>query len=145
MTDTVSREVAEAEFVRFCEAMALVFDESKMTDEDKKGFLAQKETFLGAVERGQITVNEDGEPTLHLLRPVTFTAPGSGEKTISELTFYEPSGATFRAIDGKGKLADAQKTQAMLAQLCRTSIATFENMKNRDFRVANAVFMLFLG
>jgi hypothetical protein len=127
----VTREVAEAEFVRFFEAMDLRLEDPDLDEEDRKSFNDNRRTFLEAVERGVLVVNENGEPV--------FT-PAEG----SPITFYEPTGATIMAMDRIKKGHDIKRSYAVMSEQTKTPIARFTGMKQREFKVCEAVFILFL-
>ena len=97
---TISVEAATAEFARFTDCMDLDVDEKSMTDEDKVDFAQLKRDFIKNDTKGIVTVNEEGEPTVHFQRP-----PSTDEED-QRVVFYEPDGAAFLALDKGKKNAD---------------------------------------
>jgi hypothetical protein len=130
--EKVAKEVAEADFERFLEAMDLDPDRGRMDADDVKSFEDVKAKFVRAVQRGQLVVDEKGQP-------VVTTSDG---KT---LTFYEPTGASFTAMDSRKKGQDVAKMIAMMGDMCRVGPAVFAGLKNRDFKICQAIVQLFLG
>lgn len=130
----VAREVAENEFQRFVDLMMLDVDVSKMDVEESKSFNQQREIILTAIQRGNMVVDDEGQPIY---------TPVSDEG--GPITFYEPTGATFMAMDGKKKNADMSKLFAAMADMTRQPPIRFAKMKNRDTKVCMAVFTLFLA
>jgi hypothetical protein len=128
---TIAEEVAEEEFARFLETMDLV-PADNLDDEDRKGFEDCKRRFIAAVRAGTLVVNEKGEPV--------FT-PGDGRGPI---TFHEPKGASFIAMDTKKRGHDVAKSLAAMADMTQQTIARFSAMPNRDLRVCQAIQILFL-
>ena len=63
--NSVDAATAELEFERFVECMDLDVNEKTMTDEDRVDFQSLKDLFVKNVKSGKITVNDDGEPTVH--------------------------------------------------------------------------------
>lgn len=130
----VAREVAENEFQRFADLMALDVDVSKMDADDAKSFVQQREVILAAIQRGHMTIDEEGQPIY---------APQADEG--GPIVFYEPTGATFMAMDGKKKNADMSKLFAAMADMTKQPPIRFAKMKNRDMKVCMAVITLFLA
>lgn len=130
----VATEVAEAEFDRFCEAMDLDVDVAKMDSEDRKAFDAAKRVVVRAIERGHLVVDEKGQPIY---------TPQTGNS--GPITFYEPTGATFMAMDAKKRGQDVGKSMSMLADITRRDAKTFAVMPNRDLKVCSTLMNLFLG
>lgn len=128
----VAREVAEAELVRFMEAMDLDADKSKMDPDDLKSFEEVKAKFVAAIERGQLVVDEKG-------RPVFTTSTGEA------LTFNEPTGASFMAMDAKKKDHNVGKMLMVLADITGRDAKVFSKLPNRDFKVCQAIVSLFLA
>ncbi len=128
-------EVAEKEFDRFTEAMDLDVDCEKMDEDDLKGFQSQKNIILLAIQKGDLSINENGEPV--------FTPTRSNEG--KPITFYEPTGATVMAMDKKKKSQEIAKQFAMMAEMTQTSPSTFSKMKYVDLKVCTAITVLFMG
>lgn len=131
-TQIVAREVAEAEFVRFFEAMDLRLEDPDLDEEDQKAFREHRRIFIEAVERGTLVVNDDGEPV--------YTPPSTGKP----IAFHEPTGATLMAMDQIKKGHDVKRSYAVMASQTKTPIAVFSAMAQREFKVCEAVFVLFL-
>jgi len=128
----VATEVAEQEFERFIEAMDLDIDTSRMDVDDTRSFEEAKHIIVRAMERGSLVVDENGQPV--------YTLSG-GER----ITFYEPTGATFMAMDNKKRGQDVAKLVAIMADMTRQPAATFSKLPNRDFKVCRTLVTLFLG
>lgn len=130
----VATEVAEQEFDRFVEAMDLDVDPAGMDDDDKASFKVAKRRIITGIERGQIVVDEKGQPV--------FT-PSMGNT--SAIVFYEPRGASLMASDQKKKGHDVAKMLATLADMTKQPPARFSDMVNRDLKIVLALGNLFLG
>jgi len=133
----ISREMAEQEFERFGEAMDLDFDVSFMEDEDRKGFEVAKRRIVSAIMSGAMVVNDDGCPI--------YTPQREEGGDANPNTYYEPTGATYMAMDRKKKTEDMGKMMALMADYTKTSSGLFGKMKNADLKVCLAVTTLFLG
>lgn len=131
---TVAKEVAEAEFERFLESMDLDADPSTMDADDAKAFDEAKRTLVRAIERGSLVVDEKGQPIY---------TPQLGD--IGAITFYEPTGASFIAMDGKKKDQQMAKMFAVMADMTRKPAATFSKLTMRDFKICQTLVTLFLG
>lgn len=138
--EKVAREVAEAEFDRWAEAMDLVakFDDEAMKamdDEDKRSFVTQKRVIVDAIRFGRLVVNDSGE--FVYTQQVGATDP---------ITFHEPTGASLMAMDKAGKAGHGiTKTFAVLAEMTGTSAQRFSGMKNRDLAVCQAILGFLLA
>ena len=132
----IDREVAEAEFDRFVEAMDLDLDPSTMDKEDGADFTRLRDSMVRAIEKGAVLIHETtGEP-------IFLPTKDLGHDTI---TFYEPTGASLMATDGKGKHADVRKMFAMMSDMTRTSPGTFASMPSRDLKICQNIVTLFLA
>lgn len=128
----VAREVAEAEFERFLDAMDLKIGLVDLDDEDKASLAAARSRIVGEIVRGRVVVDEDGQPRFT-------TSEGH------EVVFYEPKGSTFMAADKRKDGHNIAKMYAILAEMTRESPARFANMKGRDIKTCQAILLLFLG
>jgi hypothetical protein len=135
MENKIIQEVAEADFNRFADMMDLDFDVKGMGAEDRAGFENNKRVMVNAIMRGELVVNDKGEPVYTCQR-------GDDRPTV---TFHEPTGATFMAMDRKKKNEDIGKTYASMADMCKVDAVVFAKMKYPDLKVCQAVFVLFLG
>lgn len=132
----ICREMAEQEFVRFCDAMAIEHDESAMPEGDLEDFKAIRGAIVSAIASGRVTINDNGEPVLALSSEI------HGK---SSLTFREFTGGNLRAADGVGKNDNVRRMFALMAAQCGTSVATFDAMPQRDLKIAQKLFQLFLA
>lgn len=132
MDNVITQEVAEQEFERWAEAMDLDLDTSAMDAEDLTGFAKQKRRILRAMGRGALVINEDGM--------AVYTPQNRKTKSQEPLTFHERTGASLMAMDGKKKNADAAKTYAVMADMCKTHPSTFAGMVGEDVKVCEALF-----
>lgn len=135
MTEIVAREVAENEFNRFCDDMDIDRDLSKMDEDDTKGFNDNKELIVNAIMDGRLVLNDDSEPVY---------TPKRG-KDSNPLTFREPTGATFMAMDRKKSGQDVGKMIALMDEITRSAPGTCSRLKGVDFKVARSIVTLFLA
>jgi hypothetical protein len=132
----VAKEVAEQEFERWAEAMGLrrMFDPATLDEEDKKALAIHRGALLGAIEDGNLTVNDEGE--------FVFT-PVMGDRT--PLTFHEPDGAMLRTADTVKMGEGVSREQKLLGAITKTSASRFSGMKRRDLTICDSIFSLFLA
>lgn len=131
MDNVIDKETAEAEFERFCEMADLDLDEA--LDEEEKSTLENlRRTFVKAVMRGRLVINEKGE--------AEYTPEQGGV-----ITFYEVRGETLLASDSVKQGKDIARMFAMLGAMTRQPPARFAKMPMRDFKVCKAVFLLFMS
>lgn len=133
---TVSTEVAEAEYERFCDLMDLDIDVDGLDEDDQKELEDKKRVLVKAICKGHLTVSDAGEPTVRLKIPVD---------EVSEITFHEPDGSTILVTDKVRKDRSAAKLFEVMANLTGQPAHVFGKLKMRDMRVCQAVTTLFLG
>lgn len=136
MAEAVAQEVAEDEFARMCEARRLDVDESEMDEDDLAKFLEIKRHIVKAIARGDLMVGDNGDPV--------YTPPVAGAKS---LTFYQPTGATFMAMDSKdGKYkGNMTATAAAITEMTRTTPGDVSKLAAPDFRICCDLANLFLA
>jgi hypothetical protein len=132
----VAQEVAEAEFVRFLDAMDIDADMKALDEDDRGAFEKHKRNVVHAIIRGDLVVNDKGEPVY---------TPRVAIKDIDSLTFHEPTGATLRAADGKKQGDDNARVHAIMGAMTRKPPVVFANMSVRDLKVCSSIVTLFLG
>lgn len=131
----IAPEVAEQEFKRFADSMALDVDVSAMDDEDRKGFEQQKRLIVRAICHGGLVINDNGEP-------VYTTSRGKDPVTVC---FHEPEGAVLMAMDRKGQKENVGKMYVTMGEMTKQPAKVFANMKMADLKVCMAIFTLFLA
>ena len=132
----VSEEVAKAELERFCEAMDLDLDTSRLNEEAINNLEDAKHQFVRAVMNGSLVVEDDGVPV--------FTPRKM--KDAQPIRFPEPTGAVKMEIDRiSGRYKAVTKTYALMEALTGQSKGFFSKMLNRDLKVCEAITNLFLG
>lgn len=133
--EVVALEVAEAEFERFIDAMDLAPSAFKQDDGNIEIYESAKKTIIDAIMRGHLTVDSEGQ--------VVFT-PQVGDT--SPMTFYEPTGKSKMMGDYTKEGHNFKRMYTMIAQLTKQDgIARFEQMKQRDLVVVEAMFALFFA
>jgi len=131
----VDSETAENEFNRFVDMMDLDLDATFMDEEDRKGLELQKRRIVRSIQSGALVINDEGEPV--------FTPQRSNE--IEALTFHEPTGSAFMAMDKRKKNEDVSKMYAVMAEMSKVHSNVFSKLKGSDLKVCQAVVTLFLG
>ena len=129
----VDVSVAEVEFDRFCDAMGLDVDPVFMNEEDRANLTKHRAVIVDSIRDGKVVISEAGEP---IFSPSDDSDP---------LTFYEPTGATFLAMDSRKKGHDVAKMNAMLSDMTKTDPGRFSKMRNRDYKICQSLITVFLG
>lgn len=133
---TVAREVAEAEFDRFCQAMDLDVSQEKMDLESLSGFKQQKEKVVTAIENGSLIINDAGEPVFMPQRTKDWKDP---------IHFTEPTGATYMEMDRKKKDQDVSKLFAIMSSMTGVYSGQLAKLKGTDIKLCQALTALFLA
>lgn len=133
----VAKEVAEADFEKWLAEMGLSdkCDPARLNDEDKRSLAAVKELLISALMGGSLVVDGGG--------CFVFTPTRSADQT--PITFAEPTGASYMAMDQAKRGQDVQKTIKFLADITRQSPTRFAKMVNRDLAVCSAISAIFLA
>jgi hypothetical protein len=124
----IDKETAGQELDRCLEAMGL----DPAGGEDKR---ESRDTLVEAIRRGWLVVNAEG------LAVFTPQRSDPGEP----LTFKEPDGAVYLAMDNRKPDHSTGKMFAVLAALTGNNAGVFGRMKKRDLDVVLALASLFLG
>jgi len=128
----IDKESATAEFMRFCEAMDIDTDyKENRDDDDAKGFFENRAVIVEAIMKGSLIVNDEGEPV--------YTFKGT------PLTFHEPCGRDFMAMDGKKDTAQFKKMFHLMGSICRTAPNVFANMPQRHLKICQAITIFFMA
>lgn len=135
MTELVAREVAEMQFDKFCDDMAIDTNVEKMKEADADGFNENKEIIIAAMMSGAIILNDDSEPV--------FTPTRKGFP--NPLTFREPSGADLMAMDRKKSGEDVGKMFALMDSITKSVPGTCSKLKGPDLKTAQAIMVLFMA
>lgn len=116
--------------------MDLDADAAQMTEEDAQSFRAQRRRVVGAIEAGNLVINENGEPVLTV---------ESVEVDGGKITFYEPTGAALMASDGKKKDDRMRQMYSIMGAMTKQHANVFAKMKRRELKICEAVAVLFLA
>jgi len=134
MENLIPKEMAEADFDRFIEAMDLDVDPAFMDDEDRTAFEKQKRRIIKAMMIGTLIINDNGE--------AVYTPHRSDIK--DPITFHERTGASLMAMDNKKKNQDVAKTYAVMGSMTKTHPGVFSKLKGTDIKVCEAIFALLM-
>lgn len=133
----VSKEVAEDEFVRMCEARDLDVDTSDMDEEDKKRLESLRKSIVKAIMLGRIVVLEDGTVEVRLRRPVD---------QVAVIRFGRPTGATLVALSGKKTKSNIEDAYLAAANMSDVPKAIFDRLDYQaDGKLVTELVPLFLG
>jgi hypothetical protein len=137
-------DAAAAEFDRFIELMGLDFDEASFTDEDRKGFEDLKYKIVKAIRAGTLIVHDAADQPSEPNKPrkgATFSPVTGGEP----ITFWEPTGQAYIAMDQRKKDHLGEKMHEAIAAVTRQPAVRFTNMPMRDLKVCHAIINLFFA
>ena len=108
--------------------------EATWQTKDLQSFKSAKRVIIRAMRMEHLVINEKGEPR--------YTPQLGNTDTI---TFHEPTGATYLAMDQKKKGHDIGKMFASMGDQTHTSAGRFSSMNARDLKVCQALIVLFLA
>ncbi len=131
----VVKEQAQADFDQFVEKMDLDLDTEDMDPEDRTQFEKQQKKILKEIMRGNLVINDNGEPVYTPHRTDGVTDP---------ITFYEPNGAVLLMMDKKKAGQDVGKMYAIIGAMTHQNAAIFSKLKGTDYKVCSAIASLFL-
>ena len=127
----VAREVAEADFERFCEMLdAYSSADDLLNEEDVKSFEDNKGKFVRAVMNGSLVVEEDGTP-VYMPRMGDWSTP---------LRFTEPDAGMISVSVDLGKEREKMRKQiALIAAMTKRTPQEIGRLKQRDFKICNMI------
>ncbi len=132
----IAKEVAEAEFDRFADLMDLDVNTEGMSADEKRDFTVQRDRLVRVIQSGALVINGNGEPVY---------TPQRAEGDVNPITFNEPTGASYLAMDRKKVGEDMGKLFSTMADVTGQSAGLFSKMKNSDLKVCIAIITLFLA
>lgn len=135
MEQKVAHDVALDEFNRFCDSMDIDNNTDAMTEEDAKSFEEPKGVIIRAIMEGSLLINDDGEPEY---------TPKNSPK-VGNLTFREPNGADYMAMDRKKEGQNIAKMWTLAESVTKSAPGTIANLRNRDLKVVRAIMQLFMA
>jgi hypothetical protein len=134
-TEKASKSFEEEEFIRYCEANNLDYNEEDMDEDDRKGFQQIKKRFIKAVKEKRLVV--DGT---NLLYTVSKYSPQAGE----ELVVRRPIGRDFMAMDGFKENQRMQQLNGFIASICGQEKSFIARLDVSDQQFLRDVGTLFL-
>lgn len=138
MEDKISKELAEEEFVKWCELNDLDCDEALMNDEDKAAFEPLKARIVKAIQKGSAVIDGD---TLEYTLSDKYEGGMAGMK----ITVNPPTARMFAGMDGYKETQQIKKIQGAMSALCGVDVGVFAKMKVPDWKFFNAVCILFMS
>ena len=133
--ELIAKEVAEKEFERIVDALDLDMDTEGMIPEEIKETEATERKITRYIQRGYVTVDDAGIPTVHAKR----------SKDIKPIVFSNPTGDVMDAMDEAKTGKDFAKIKNSMASLTRVPAKYFSMMHLKDRQICQDVYMLFLG
>lgn len=127
----IEKEVAQNEFERWASAWRIEVDESELNEEDAQSLNEQRSKIVKAIERGYLTVSEDGTEL------VLNTNKG-------DVTFKEPTGAAYLAMD-QHKNKNMASSFGFMGAMTGTPAKYWSSVRGADLKIAQAVTAIFLA
>jgi len=127
----IEKEVAQNEFERWASAWRIEIDESELNEEDAQSLSEQRSKIVKAIERGYLTVSEDGTEL------VLNTNKG-------DVTFKEPTGAAYLAMD-QHKNKNMASSFGFMGAMTGTPAKYWSSVRGADLKIAQAVTAIFLA
>jgi len=138
MEPVVAREVAEADFERFCNRHDLRVQPSKFSPDAVEMWREQKDIIIEEMMAGRLIVTDDGM--------INFQAYSSGFKNPT-LCFKELSYEFLEETDKYAKEGIHKRNRMLLAHLTGrvATAAEFYHMGKRDYHVCTAILVIIQG
>lgn len=127
----IEKEVAQTEFERWAAAWRIEIDDSELSEDDKESFNEQRSKVVKAIQRGYLTVSEDGSEL------VLSTDKG-------DVTFKEPTGAAYLAMD-QHKNKNMASSFGFMGAMTGNPAKFWSSVRGADLKIAQAVTALFLA
>ncbi len=138
MNTVVCREVAEADFERFCNRHDLRLQPGKFEPEAAQMWSEQREILLEEMMEGKLTVTDDG---------LLVYQPRSESFKSASLTFKELSYEFLEETDKYAKEGIHKRNRMLLAYMTGNpnNAAMFYHMGKRDYLVCTAILVIMQG
>ena len=135
--EKINKELAEKEFLDWCELNDLETDVSEMDDKEKVLFEGAKKSAIKMIQKGRLVI--DGEKLEYTIS--TFSPAGfSGEK----LTITRPNGSIYLALDGKNT-GEMHRINAAMSALVGKDTGWLAKLDAKaDWTFLNRITQLFL-
>lgn len=133
----VDKQTALDDLDRFAEEMGLDLDTSSMDEEDIKSLDKLKGQLVKAMQDGHLVIDGEGQ--------AVFTPSHPKSKDIGQLIFKEPRASSFMSMDRTKKNQDFKKLNMLIAEMVGQDVAVIGRLYNRDYKIVQAIVMLFLG
>lgn len=127
----IDKEVAQKEFERWANAWRIEIEESELSEEDQESFNEQRRKVVKAIEKGYLTVSEDGAEL------VLDTDKGP-------VTFSEPKGAAYLSMD-QHKNKNMASSFGFMGSMTGTPAKFWSSVRGADVKIAQAITALFLA
>lgn len=131
----IDKTVALSEFERWADAMDLDIDLDGATEENIETFDGHKSKIVGAIMKGSMVINEQGE--------AVYTTQRGDEPTT--IVFREADGASLMAMDKGKKDENISALYGSMASITGQHKFLFTKMKMTDLKICIAVTTLFLA
>lgn len=136
--EKVSKEIAEKEFLQWCEENELETDVVDMSEAQKTVFESAKAKFIRLMKKGRLVIDGSSfELTLSQFSPDSM----KGEK----ITVNHPDGKLWIGMDGRKDNETAHKTQQAMSALTGKDVGYLSKMDATDWGFLSAVTALFLA
>lgn len=136
--EKVTKEIAENEFLQWCEENDLETDEAGMSEDQKTVFTAVKSKFIKLIQKGRLVV--DGS-TFELTLS-KFAPEGIAGTTVS---VSHPTGSMWIGMDGRKQNEQMHKTQQAMSALTGKDTGWLSKIDAKDWGFLAEVVGLFLS
>jgi hypothetical protein len=134
----IDQATAEAEFIRFCEANEIEFDESEMNDSEQESFSDIKKRIVRACMEGRVEV----EGTSLKYTVSQFSPQGFKGETV---VIGRPIGNAFSSKDGYDDKKNIHKLHGFMSAMTGKEVKYFSKIDIIDWKFFNAVASCFLS
>jgi len=130
----LSPDQAKKECQRFLDEWEIEINMNAMNEDTQEDFESFKIRLANALERGRLSIDEDGDPHMHLRNPVG---------TLTDIHFHLPDAPVFRAFDEYKEGKNIAKSFKVIAAMCKISDGEINRFDGRDIKICQNVFQLF--
>jgi len=134
----IDKEIAEEEFIMYCENNRIEHDESAMDEDDAETLKDIKDRFIKACMEGRVEV--EGRNLKYTLSD--FSPEGYKGELV---TIKRPNGSAFTAGDSFKEKESVKKLQGFMSAQTGKDVSYFTKIDIVDWKFFNAIASLFLG
>ncbi len=134
----ITKDLAEEEFIGWCESNDIECDEMEMAEDEKEVFISARRRFVKAIRAGRLVI--DGQSCEYMISDIAATGVAGGKIRIEP-----PNGNIWLALDGRKDVDRMHKMQQAMSALTGKDVGFFAKLPAKDWSFMMSAVSLFLS